>query len=99
MKINFRYRSPLDWRVWPVLFLTALTIAAEDFKSADIGTPANTGSSTNIPAGTQVTTGGLDIGGAKDEGQFYYRSAAGDFDVRVCVESLDQSPRVEGFLP
>ena len=42
----------------------------------------------NEAAGIQLTTGGQDFGGSKDEGQFYYRGAAGDFDVRVRVVSL-----------
>ena len=89
MKNDFGCRSALAWRVCSVGLLTALTVAGQEFESADIGAPARSGSTTNDAVGIQVTTGGLDFGGTKDEGQFYYRGAAGDFDVRVRVVSLE----------
>jgi fibronectin type 3 domain-containing protein/regulation of enolase protein 1 (concanavalin A-like superfamily) len=58
----------------------------------DIGTTTPPGSTREIVAGRDydVTAGGSDIAGSKDEFQFAYRQHTGDFDLKVRVQSLVQ---------
>lgn len=59
-----------------------------DFKHTDIGNPAIPGSVTVSKSGFDITAGGADIWGKKDEFNFVYIEKTGDFDIAARVESL-----------
>jgi hypothetical protein len=59
-----------------------------DFKIADVGSPAIAGSVTVTGGGFDITAGGADIWGVKDEFTFVYIEKTGDFDMAARVESL-----------
>ncbi len=61
------------------------------FTAADVGNPAVAGSTTTAAGGFTVNGAGSDIGGTNDQFHFNYQSYAGDFDVKVRVESLSFS--------
>jgi fibronectin type 3 domain-containing protein len=60
------------------------------YTSADIGNPAVSGATSTINDGTDydVTGGGIDIWNSSDQFQFAYQQLAGDFDMKVQVNSL-----------
>jgi hypothetical protein len=58
------------------------------YTAATIGNPQPPGGATPAPGGLNVTAGGRDIGGTNDQFQFSYQSRAGDFDVKVRLDSL-----------
>jgi hypothetical protein len=60
----------------------------KDFKYADIGNPEISGTVTVSDGGFDITAGGADIWGVKDEFNFVYIENTGDFDVAARVESL-----------
>ena len=60
----------------------------EDFVSSDVGEPAILGSFAAAEGGFDVTGGGEDIGERADQLHFVYHSPAGDFDVRVRIDSV-----------
>ena len=83
-----RISSGFCWlRAWFLIGVLSTTArAADDFAPADIGI---SGGSTLAEADrVQLTARGMDIGGANDQCHFYYRTASGDFDVRVRLVSL-----------
>jgi hypothetical protein len=59
-----------------------------DFKHADIGNPAIAGTVKVSKEGFDITAGGADIWGVKDEFNFVYIERTGDFDFAARVESL-----------
>jgi hypothetical protein len=59
-----------------------------DFKSADIGNPAIPGTVSVLKTGLDITAGGADIWGVKDEFTFAYIEKTGNFDFATRVESL-----------
>ncbi len=59
-----------------------------DFKHTDIGNPALAGTVTVSKEGFDITAGGADIWGVKDEFSFVYIEHTGDFDFAARVESL-----------
>lgn len=61
---------------------------AGDFKHADIGNPAIAGTVTVSDGGFDITAGGADVWGVKDEFNFVYIEKTGDFDFQARVESL-----------
>lgn len=63
------------------------------YTSADIGSPAIAGSTTQVTDGVayNVTAAGTDISGTSDQFRFVYKQMAGDFDMRVRVASLTQA--------
>jgi hypothetical protein len=63
-------------------------LKTEDFKNIDIGKPAIPGTVTVSKEGVDITAGGADIWGAKDEFNFVYIERTGDFDFAARVESL-----------
>lgn len=64
------------------------TLPFKQLKSADIGNPALAGS-TKISGNTlELTAGGADIWGTKDEFRFAYTGQNGDFDLIAQIESL-----------
>lgn len=63
-------------------------LKTRDFKSADVGSPAIAGTVTVADGGFDITAGGADIWGVKDEFTFVYIEKTGDFDLAARVESL-----------
>jgi hypothetical protein len=63
-------------------------LRTKDFKHADVGNPAIAGTVTVTKGGFDITAGGADIWGVKDEFTFVYIEKTGDFDLAVKVESL-----------
>ena len=63
-------------------------LKTEDFKQADIGNPEIAGTVTVSGGGFDITAGGADIWGVKDEFNFVYIEKSGDFDFATRVESL-----------
>lgn len=64
------------------------TISAKKLKQTDIGNPVIVGKVTINENGFDVTAGGADIWGTKDEFHFSYEKLRGDFDISVQVLSL-----------
>lgn len=60
----------------------------KDFKHTDIGNPAVAGTVTFSGGGFDITAGGADVWGVKDEFNFFYIEKSGDFDFAARVESL-----------
>ena len=58
------------------------------FKSADIGNPAIKGIVKVLKDGFDITAGGADIWGVKDEFSFTYVERTGDFDIISRIENL-----------
>jgi hypothetical protein len=63
-------------------------IKTRDFKIADVGSPAIAGTVTVTKGGFDITAGGADIWGVKDEFTFVYIEKTGDFDLAARIESL-----------
>jgi hypothetical protein len=63
-------------------------IPLKDFKIADIGDPALTGTVKPDGNGFDITAGGADIWGVKDEFTFVYLEHTGDFDIATRIEGL-----------
>ncbi len=63
-------------------------VALVGFKYSDIGSPAIAGSAKISGEGFDVTAGGADIWGVKDEFHFVYIERVGDFDLVSRIESL-----------
>jgi hypothetical protein len=59
-----------------------------DFKHADVGNPAIKGTVTVSKAGFDITAGGADVWGVKDEFNFVYVERTGDFDFASRIETL-----------
>ena len=58
------------------------------FKQSDIGNPAISGSSEILDKGIQITAGGADVWGVKDQFHFSWVERTGDFDLIARIESL-----------
>ncbi|MCX6238836.1 MAG: hypothetical protein NTY07_14950 [Bacteroidia bacterium] len=67
------------------------TISAGKFKQTDIGNPAIAGKVNLTDSGFDITAGGSDIWGKRDEFHFSYTTLKGDFDVSVQVVSLSKA--------
>ena len=63
-------------------------ISAKKLKQTDIGNPAITGKVNIAEKDFEITAGGADIWGIKDEFHFSYQSLKGDFDMSVQILSL-----------
>ncbi len=59
-----------------------------DFKHTDVGNPEIAGTVTVSDGGFDITAGGADVWGVKDEFNFVYIEKTGDFDFAARVESL-----------
>ena len=66
----------------------AKPIPVESFKHSDIGNPAISGTVKISEEGFDITAGGADIWGIKDEFNFVYVERTGDFDIVTRIESL-----------
>ena len=58
---------------------------------ANVGNPATPGSATAVSGGFNITGAGSDIGGTNDQFSFNYQSYAGDFDIKVRVDSITEA--------
>jgi hypothetical protein len=63
-------------------------IPEKKFKSTDIGKPALPGKTVPLADGLDITAGGADIWGTRDEFRFAYFEHSGDFDLAARIESL-----------
>jgi hypothetical protein len=63
-------------------------LKTEDFKHTDVGNPAIAGTVTVSDGGFDITAGGADVWGVKDEFNFVYIEKTGDFDFAGRIESL-----------
>ena len=66
-------------------------ISLASFKHSDIGNPAIVGTVKVSENGFDITAGGVDIWGVKDEFNFVYVERNGDFDLVSRIESLSAS--------
>jgi len=66
----------------------ATPVPVESFKHTDIGNPAIAGTVNASENGFDITAGGVDIWGVKDEFNFVYVERTGDFDLVSRIESL-----------
>jgi regulation of enolase protein 1 (concanavalin A-like superfamily) len=66
----------------------ARPVKVESFKHSDIGNPAISGTVNILKEGFDITAGGTDIWGVKDEFNFVYVERSGDFDIVSRIESL-----------
>lgn len=64
-------------------------LPTEDFRHSDIGNPLITGTVHVFVDGFDVTAGGVDIWGVRDEFNFVYIERKGDFDFIARIERLD----------
>jgi hypothetical protein len=63
-------------------------IPVKNFKHTDVGNPAIAGTVKILKNGFDITAGGADIWGVKDEFNFVYIEKTGDFDIVTRIESL-----------
>jgi hypothetical protein len=63
-------------------------VKTNEFKHTDIGNPALSGTVTVSDKGFDITAGGADIWGTKDEFNFVYIEETGDFDFAARIRSL-----------
>ncbi len=63
-------------------------LSTKEFKHTDVGNPAIAGTVTVTGGGFDITAGGADIWGVKDEFTFVYIEKTGDFDLAARIESL-----------
>jgi len=66
----------------------AKLVPVKNFKHTDIGNPAIAGTVSVTDGGFDITAGGVDIWGVKDEFNFVYVERSGDFDLVSRIESL-----------
>lgn len=66
-------------------------ISAKKLKQTDIGNPAIAGKVDIAEKGFEITAGGADIWGTKDEFHFSYQSLKGDFDMSVLILGLSKA--------
>ena len=62
-----------------------------EYRPLDIGNPFPPSTVSPAANGSDITTGGQDIGGAADQFHFSYQQRTGDFDVRARIEALSLS--------
>lgn len=78
---------------------TGETASGAAYASLDIGNPAVPGRIVEAPGGCDLTGGGADIGGTRDQFQFAHQPQSGDFDFRVRLADLSVSdPYVKAGL-
>lgn len=63
-------------------------LKTEDFKHTDVGNPAIAGTVIVSEGGFDITAGGADVWGVKDEFNFVYIEKTGDFDFAARIESI-----------
>jgi hypothetical protein len=66
----------------------AKLVPLASFSHTDIGNPAIAGTVTPVVGGFDITAGGVDIWGVKDEFNFVYIVRSGDFDFVSRIENL-----------
>jgi hypothetical protein len=77
-----------DNKKTPTSSLKSKSIPAANFKQRDIGSPSIKGTVRVLSNGIDMTAGGVDIWGVKDEFNFIYVERSGDFDIVSRIESL-----------
>jgi len=75
--------------VKPASGLKSLPVALSAFKHGDIGNPSIAGTVNIQKDGIDMTAGGADIWGTKDEFNYVYIQRTGDFDLVSRIESLN----------
>lgn len=65
-------------------------IKTSEFRNTDVGNPAVAGKVSILKEGFDITAGGADIWGVKDEFHFVYFEKKGDFDIAAKIESLSK---------
>jgi regulation of enolase protein 1 (concanavalin A-like superfamily) len=68
--------------------MKAQPIPLSSFKHCDVGNPAITGTVKVSENGINITAGGADVWGVKDEFNFVYVERTGDFDLASRIENL-----------
>ena len=63
-------------------------LKTDAFKHSDVGSPAIEGTVIVTDGGFDITAGGADVWGVKDEFNFVYIEKTGDFDFAARIESL-----------
>jgi regulation of enolase protein 1 (concanavalin A-like superfamily) len=63
-------------------------VSPKSMKQTDIGNPTTTGKVNTTENGFEITAGGADIWGTRDEFHFSYQTVKGDFDISVQILSL-----------
>jgi hypothetical protein len=63
-------------------------LSTEEFKHTDVGNPAIAGTVNVSGGGFDITAGGADVWGVKDEFNFVYIERTGNFDFAARIESL-----------
>jgi hypothetical protein len=93
-------RKIISTLFFSLLILSSTIVAAQEkalkiklmkttgFKNTDVGNPALKGTVAVSKEGFDITAGGADIWGVKDEFNFVYIENSGDFDIAAKVESL-----------
>jgi len=66
-------------------------LKTKDFKHTDVGSPAIEGTVAVSEGGFDITAGGADVWGVRDEFSFVYIEKTGDFDFAARIESLTAS--------
>jgi len=66
-------------------------ISPKKFKSTDLGNPELSGTTEVMNDGLEITAGGADIWGVRDEFHFAYFEQNGDFDLVTRIESLTEA--------
>ena len=91
--MNIMYKKNIC--LFLILLITGFSLSAKEkqisnkkFKSTDIGNPDFSGSVNLIKDGIELTAGGADIWGVRDEFRFSYFEQSGDFDLAARIESL-----------
>jgi hypothetical protein len=71
--------------------LKSRAIILSAFKHRDIGNPEISGTVKILTDGVDITAGGADIWGTKDEFNFVYMEQTGDFDLAARIEGLSSA--------
>jgi regulation of enolase protein 1 (concanavalin A-like superfamily) len=86
--ITSQYTLAQDHQKSASATLKSNPISLTAFKHCDIGNPSIAGTDKITAAGVDISAGGADIWGVKDEFNFVYMEHTGDFDIACRVESL-----------
>ncbi len=80
--------SAQNANVTPIKSKKGKSVPLDSFKHTDIGNPSIAGTVIPNEDGFDITAGGADIWGVKDEFNFVYIEKTGDFDLVSRIESL-----------
>lgn len=91
MKKNIAFIVVLLFAVGLTLSAKEKAIATKKFKSTDIGNPELAGATVTGNDKIEITAGGADVWGVRDEFHFAYFEQTGDFDLVTQIESLTEA--------